>query len=50
MINDLLGLTEHPPKLAKAYADLRGTITDAVASFTRDVEAGAFPDEDHSYS
>jgi len=23
VINDLLGLTEHPPKLAKAYADLR---------------------------
>jgi 3-methyl-2-oxobutanoate hydroxymethyltransferase len=50
VINDLLGLTEHPPKLAKAYADLRGTITDAVTSFTSDVEAGTFPDEDHSYS
>ena len=24
VINDLLGLTEKPPKLAKAYADLRG--------------------------
>ena len=50
VINDLLGLTEHPPKLAKAYADLRTTIADAVANFTADVEAGAFPDEDHSYS
>jgi 3-methyl-2-oxobutanoate hydroxymethyltransferase len=50
VINDLLGLTEQPPKLAKAYADLRGTIADAVARFTADVEAGAFPDEDHSYS
>jgi 3-methyl-2-oxobutanoate hydroxymethyltransferase len=50
VINDLLGLTEQPPKLAKAYADLRGTITDAVTRFTADVEAGAFPDEDHSYS
>jgi len=50
VINDLLGLTEHPPKLAKAYADLRGTITDAVTSFTADVVSGAFPDEDHSYS
>jgi 3-methyl-2-oxobutanoate hydroxymethyltransferase len=50
VINDLLGLTEHPPKLAKAYADLRGTITDAVTTFTADVEAGTFPDEDHSYS
>ncbi|HEX7247169.1 MAG TPA: 3-methyl-2-oxobutanoate hydroxymethyltransferase [Actinomycetota bacterium] len=50
VINDLLGLTEAPPKLAKAYADLRGTITDAVARFSADVEAGVFPDEDHSYS
>ncbi len=50
VINDLLGLTEHPPKLAKAYADLRGTITDAVTCFTSDVEAGTFPDEGHSYS
>ena len=50
VINDLLGLTEHPPKLAKAYADLRATIADAVANFTADVEAGAFPDEDHAYS
>jgi 3-methyl-2-oxobutanoate hydroxymethyltransferase len=50
VISDLLGLTEHPPKLAKAYADLHGTITDAVTRFTSDVEAGIFPDEDHSYS
>jgi 3-methyl-2-oxobutanoate hydroxymethyltransferase len=50
VINDLLGLTEKPPKLAKAYADLRGTITNAVESFQRDVEEGRFPDEDHSYS
>jgi 3-methyl-2-oxobutanoate hydroxymethyltransferase len=50
VINDLLGLTEHPPKLAKAYADLRSTVTGAVTSFVADVEAGTFPDEDHSYS
>jgi 3-methyl-2-oxobutanoate hydroxymethyltransferase len=50
VINDLLGLTEHPPKLAKPYADLRGTITSAVEAFRRDVETGAFPDEEHSYT
>jgi 3-methyl-2-oxobutanoate hydroxymethyltransferase len=49
VINDLLGLTEHPPKLAKAYADLRGAIAEAVTTFAADVEAGTFPDEDHSY-
>jgi 3-methyl-2-oxobutanoate hydroxymethyltransferase len=49
VINDLLGLTEKPPKLAKAYAALRRTITDAATSFARDVEAGVFPDEQHTY-
>jgi 3-methyl-2-oxobutanoate hydroxymethyltransferase len=50
VINDLLGLNEHTPKLAKAYADLRGSITNAVTRFVGDVEAGTFPDPDHSYS
>jgi len=49
VINDLLGLTEKPPKLAKKFADLRGVMTDAVQEFIREVEAGTFPDEDHSY-
>jgi len=50
VINDLLGLNETVPKLAKAYADLRGTITEAVIAFTRDVQSGAFPDPEHTYS
>jgi len=50
VINDLLGLTEKPPKLAKAYADLRGAITGAVQAFNDDVASGSFPDKDHSYS
>jgi 3-methyl-2-oxobutanoate hydroxymethyltransferase len=50
VINDLLGLNEKTPKLAKAYADLRATITQAATAFARDVETGAFPDPDHSYS
>jgi 3-methyl-2-oxobutanoate hydroxymethyltransferase len=49
VINDLLGLTEKPPKLAKAYANLRQTISDAAAAFTRDVESGSFPDDEHTY-
>jgi 3-methyl-2-oxobutanoate hydroxymethyltransferase len=49
VINDLLGLSEHEPKFAKAYADLRGTIARAATEFARDVEAGTFPDEEHSY-
>ena len=50
VINDLLGLNEHVPKLAKPYANLRGVIAQAAESFARDVENGAFPDEEHSYS
>ncbi len=50
VINDLLGLSEHEPRFARAYADLRGTIAAAVTAFASDVERGDFPDEDHSYT
>jgi len=50
VINDLLGLNEKVPKFAKAYTDLRQTITTAVDGFVADVETGAFPDEEHTYS
>jgi len=50
VIHDLLGITEKPPKLAKAYADLRATMTRAAEAFVRDVGTGAFPDAEHSYS
>ena len=50
VVNDLLGLNERLPKLAKAYADLRTTIAEAATAFARDVEAGTFPDDAHSYS
>jgi len=50
VIHDLLGITEHPPKLAKAYADLRAQMTSAVEAFVREVADGTFPDPDHSYS
>ncbi|MEX0985696.1 MAG: 3-methyl-2-oxobutanoate hydroxymethyltransferase [Actinomycetota bacterium] len=50
VIHDLLGINEQVPKLAKKYADLRSVMTEAVTAFVSDVETGAFPDEDHSYS
>jgi len=50
VINDLLGITEKPPKLAKAYANLREEIARAVREFSSEVEAGTFPDAEHSYS
>jgi 3-methyl-2-oxobutanoate hydroxymethyltransferase len=50
VINDLLGLNEKVPKLAKKYADLRSVISSAVEAFVDDVRSGTFPDEEHSYS
>jgi 3-methyl-2-oxobutanoate hydroxymethyltransferase len=50
VIHDLLGLNEKVPKLAKPYVNLREEIARAVTAFATDVEAGTFPDEDHSYS
>jgi 3-methyl-2-oxobutanoate hydroxymethyltransferase len=49
VINDLLGLSQKPPKLAKAYANLREQIAAAVTAFAREVESGDFPDEEHTY-
>jgi 3-methyl-2-oxobutanoate hydroxymethyltransferase len=49
VINDLLGINEQVPKLARRYADLRGEMTRAVEAFAADVASGAFPDEDHTY-
>ena len=43
VIHDLLGLTEKPPKLAKAYADLRGTMTRGGRGVHRRRGAGRVP-------
>jgi 3-methyl-2-oxobutanoate hydroxymethyltransferase len=45
VITDTLGLGDWTPKHARRYADLRGTILDAVSRYRADVEAGAFPGE-----
>ena len=50
VIHDVLGLTERPPRLSKAYADLRTEIGRAARAFADDVRSGAFPDAEHSYS
>jgi 3-methyl-2-oxobutanoate hydroxymethyltransferase len=49
VVNDLLGINEDPPKLAKKYADLRAVISEAASAFARDVENSSFPDAEHSY-
>ncbi|HJR18149.1 MAG TPA: 3-methyl-2-oxobutanoate hydroxymethyltransferase [Actinomycetota bacterium] len=51
VIHDMLGITAGPgPKFVKRYADLRGTITDAVKQYSEEVASGVYPDDDHSYS
>ena len=49
VVNDLVGLSERLPKLAKAYADLTHEIDAAARAFASEVESGAFPDDEHSY-
>lgn len=49
VLNDLLGLTEKPPKFVKKYADLNKTITSALAKFKTEVEKGTYPTSKHSF-
>ena len=50
VVTDMLGLgLGRDPKFVKRYAGLRQEIDRAARSFAADVEAGAFPDAEHSY-
>ena len=42
--SDLLGLSEKHPPFAKAYVNLRETITQAVKDYSLEVREGKFPD------
>jgi len=45
VITDTLGLGDWVPKHARRYADLRGTMLDAITQYRTDVEAGTFPSD-----
>jgi 3-methyl-2-oxobutanoate hydroxymethyltransferase len=48
---DMAGLRGGPlPRFVKKYADLRGTLQDAVDTFAQEVRTGAYPGPEHSYS
>jgi 3-methyl-2-oxobutanoate hydroxymethyltransferase len=50
VFHDLLGIeTALVPKFVKQYARLGDAMIEAVREFRREVEAGIFPDLDHSY-
>ncbi|MBO3745659.1 3-methyl-2-oxobutanoate hydroxymethyltransferase [Streptosporangiaceae bacterium NEAU-GS5] len=46
---DLMGLTQHPAKFVKKYADLHDYMGTAVRAFADEVVAGSFPTSEHSY-
>jgi 3-methyl-2-oxobutanoate hydroxymethyltransferase len=50
VINDLLGVTSgYVPRFVKPYADLKSTISDAVARYREEVRNGQFPDREHFF-
>jgi 3-methyl-2-oxobutanoate hydroxymethyltransferase len=50
VLHDMLGLNEtFSPKFLKRYAELAGTVRDAVRSFAADVRAGKYPGREHSF-
>lgn len=46
---DLMGLTEKPPRFAKAYKKLRAEMIEGARSWMADVENGAFPSEAQTF-
>jgi 3-methyl-2-oxobutanoate hydroxymethyltransferase len=47
---DMAGLRAGPlPRFVKKYADLRGVLQGAVASFAEEVRTGTYPGPEHSY-
>jgi 3-methyl-2-oxobutanoate hydroxymethyltransferase len=50
VLHDLLGLIDgRAPRHAKAYADLKRLITEAVTQYRDEVRAGDFPGREHSF-
>ena len=47
---DLMGITAHPPRLAKAYRNLRSEMTGAAAEFAADVRSGNFPGPEQTFN
>jgi 3-methyl-2-oxobutanoate hydroxymethyltransferase len=50
VLHDVLGLSDRlAPRFAKRYADLWQAAGDAIASYAREVRAGAFPTDAHAF-
>jgi len=46
---DMAGFTAKPPKLAKAYRNLRKELLDATTEFAAEVRSGQFPTQDQTF-
>jgi 3-methyl-2-oxobutanoate hydroxymethyltransferase len=49
VLNDMLGLTDNPPRFVKKYADLRAGVLRAIRKYARDVRERTFPADEHGY-
>lgn len=49
VLNDLLGLTEKPPRFAKDFMAGAGSVRAAVAAYVADVRSGRFPGPEHGF-
>jgi ketopantoate hydroxymethyltransferase len=49
-MHDLFGLSPRTFTFAKPYAQLRTQAIAAVAQYVQEVQSGAWPDADHSFS
>ena len=49
VINDILGLTEQPPKFSKNFLLEANDIPGAMQKYVADVKAGIFPGEENSF-
>ena len=47
---DLVGLTKNPPKLAKAYRNLRAEMSGAISEWATDVRNGSFPGPEQTFN
>jgi 3-methyl-2-oxobutanoate hydroxymethyltransferase len=44
-----MGITKNPPKLAKAYRNLREEMLAATTEYANDVRSGTFPGEEQTF-
>ena len=47
---DMMGITKNPPKLAKAYRNMRAEMVEAAGEFAAEVKAGQFPAPEHTFN